>query len=190
MDRSSPAGGRCTSSRPEARRRNGNGRPVAPWTSPGEIRHAMVSRRADPPADALVVDASHAIPRSELSARATRSGGAGGQHVNTSSTRVELLWNPSTSRVLTPEESARVVARLENRVDAEGNIRVVASDTRSQTQNRVLAETRLAELVRRALLVPRKRRKTRPSKRARENRLQAKKETSEKKAGRRRPDWE
>lgn len=140
--------------------------------------------------DDLVVDARHAIPRSELAARATRAGGAGGQHVNTSSTRVELLWAPATSVALDEAERARVIARLARRLDAHGRVRVVASDTRSQRQNRELAEQRLAELVRRALAVPTARKRTRPTRASVERRLEGKRRSSEKKRGRGRTDWE
>lgn len=144
-----------------------------------------------PPADdALVIDARHAIPRAELAARTSRAGGAGGQHVNTSSTRVEVLWDPATSRALDDEERARVLTRLAGRLDAEGRVRVVASDTRSQRQNRDLAEARLAELVRRALVVPRTRKATRPTRAAKEQRLESKRRESEKKSRRRTRDWE
>lgn len=143
-----------------------------------------------PPRDDLVVDARHVIPRAELSARATRAGGAGGQHVNTSSTRVELLWNPATTAALDEGERARVTARLAARLDADGRVRVVASDTRSQRQNRELAEQRLAELVRRALAVPKARKKTRPTRASVERRLEGKRRSSEKKRGRGRAEWD
>ena len=147
-------------------------------------------RDDDAPDGDLPVDARHVIPRRELTARASRAGGAGGQHVNTSSTRVEVLWNPSTSRALSVEERARVLEKLAARLDAEGRVRVVASDTRSQRQNRELAETRLAELVRRALVVPRKRKATRPTRASAERRLDSKRRESEKKSGRRSRDWD
>lgn len=134
--------------------------------------------------DALRINDAVAIPRDELTARATRAGGAGGQHVNTSSTRIELLWNPSTSRALSDDARARVRERLSTRTDAEGNVRIVASDTRSQRQNRELAESRLAELVRRALLVPKARRKTKPSRAAKQARLDDKRKRSDRKRDR------
>lgn len=139
---------------------------------------------------ALVVDARHAIPRAELTARASRAGGAGGQHVNTSSTRVEVLWNPATSRALGDDERARVLEKLAARLDADGRVRVVASDTRSQAQNRELAEQRLAELVRRALVVPRPRKKTRPTRASTERRLDEKRRDSQKKSERRSKGWD
>ena len=138
---------------------------------------------------ALVVDASLEIPRSELSFRASRAGGPGGQHVNTSSTRVELLWNLDRSRALDDEQRRRLREKLAARIDAEGNVRVVASANRSQLRNREDAEVRLATLVRRALIVPKARRKTRPSRGAVEARLRSKKEHSRRKQNRRfRPD--
>ncbi len=159
-------------------------RPRQPHEVPPDARHA------DAAADDLVIDARHVIPRTELSTRASRAGGAGGQHVNTSSTRIELLWNPATSAALSDDERPRVLARLSARLDAEGRVRVVASDTRSQRQNRELAEQRLAELVRRALSVPKARKKTRPTRASQERRLEGKRREGEKKRSRGRPDWE
>ena len=137
------------------------------------------------PTDGIRVNESVVIPRDELVARATRAGGAGGQHVNTSSTRIELLWNVATSRALTDEQRERVRQKLTSRLDAEGNVRVVASDRRSQLQNRESAESRLADLVRAALVVPKKRRPTKPSRAAKQARLDAKKRLSDKKRERR-----
>jgi ribosome-associated protein len=130
------------------------------------------------------------IPRDELTVRATRSGGAGGQHVNTSSTRVEVRWRPAASRALSDADRTWLLERLASRLDAAGWLRVVASDTRSQRQNRDLAEGRLAETVRRALLRPKVRRKTKPSAASRERRLTEKKQRGERKQRRRDTDWE
>jgi ribosome-associated protein len=125
------------------------------------------------------------IPRSELVVRATRSGGPGGQHVNTSSTRIEIVWSVSLTRALNDEERARVAARLGPRISEEGTVRVVASDSRSQRQNRERAEARLADLVRRALAVPKARKRTRTPRKAVEARLEAKKRQRERKRERR-----
>jgi ribosome-associated protein len=133
----------------------------------------------------LVVNAHVAIPRAELEVRASRSGGPGGQHVNTSSTRVEVVWNVRSSAALSEERRARLLDKLAGRIDAAGNIRVVASDTRSQRQNRMLAEERLAATVAAALVVPRVRRKTKPSRGAVERRLDSKRRQSGKKRERR-----
>ena len=139
---------------------------------------------------ALVVDQQLAIPRFELSFRASRAGGPGGQHVNTSSTRVELLWNVGRSSALSDEQRSRLLEKLAGRLDADGNIRVVASAFRSQARNREDAESRLAALVRRALMVPKPRKRTRPTRAAVQSRLDEKKKASEKKKIRRERDFE
>lgn len=126
-----------------------------------------------------------AVPRSELEYRASRSSGPGGQHVNTTSTRIELLWNLDESRVLSDEQRARLRTRLASRLDSMGNIRVVASTRRSQQQNKQAAEERLAALVRHALHVPKRRRPTKRPKAANERRLSQKKRRAEVKRERR-----
>src|SRR3954468_20780935 len=133
----------------------------------------------------LEVSESLAIPRWELEVRASRAGGAGGQHVNTSSTRIELLWNVIRSTVLDDERRARVAARLATGIDGEGWLRVVSSARRSQQQNREAAEARLAELVRGALRVQKKRRPTRPTRASKEARIAQKRKRSETKRQRR-----
>lgn len=142
------------------------------------------------PDDGLPVDDRHVVPRDELEVRASRSGGPGGQHVNRSSTRIEVRWNPERSRALTDAERSRIAERLARHLDAEGWLRVAASDTRSQRQNRLLAEERLAGLVRRALAVPRVRRATKPTRASQEKRLETKRQHSRKKRERRRRDWD
>ena len=133
----------------------------------------------------LNVTPTLSIPRVELQYRASRSGGPGGQHVNTSSTRIELLWDLNGSRAVTDEQRAQIRTRLAARLDSEGMVRVVASDHRSQGQNREAADIRLASLVRHALHVPKKRRATKPTRAAKERRLAEKKRRSERKRDRR-----
>lgn len=126
-----------------------------------------------------------AIPRVELQYRASRAGGPGGQHVNTSSTRIELLWDLPNSRAVSDEERERIREKLAPRLDSDGMVRVVASDRRSQGQNRQAADERLVALVRRALQVPKRRRPTKPPRAAKERRLTDKKRRSDKKRERR-----
>jgi ribosome-associated protein len=133
----------------------------------------------------LRVNDALSIPRSELDVRVSRASGAGGQHVNKTSSRVEIFWNVRTSRALSEDQLTRLIERLASRLTTDGSIRVVASDLRSQSRNRDLAEERLADLVRRALLVPKKRRPTRPTKASKEARLEDKKRRSHKKRERR-----
>jgi ribosome-associated protein len=126
-----------------------------------------------------------AIPRAELVYRASRAGGAGGQHVNTSSTRIELLWNVRTTAALGPEERARVESKLRSRLDGDGWLRVVSSARRSQGQNREAAEARMVDLIRAALVVRKRRKATRPPRAAKESRLSEKKRRGDTKRQRR-----
>jgi ribosome-associated protein len=135
----------------------------------------------------LEITTSLSIPRSELQYRATRAGGPGGQHVNTSSTRIELLWDLPGSRAVDEEQRERLRTKLAPRLDSDGMVRVVASDRRSQAQNRQAADDRLAALVRHALHVPKKRRATKPPRAAKEKRLSEKKKRSDQKRDRRVP---
>lgn len=133
----------------------------------------------------LVVNGRVRIPASELSIRATRAGGPGGQHVNTSSTRVEVVWGLRESAALSDEQRSRLETRLAAKLDTAGRLRVVAADTRSQSQNRTLALQRLAQLLREALVIPKVRRATKPTRGSREARLDEKKRRSQVKRGRR-----
>jgi ribosome-associated protein len=133
----------------------------------------------------LEVSEGLGIPRWELEYRASRAGGAGGQHVNTSSTRIELLWNVTRTSVLDDDKRARVATRLKTRIDGEGWLRVVSSARRSQQQNREAAEARLAELVRGALVVQKRRRPTKPTRASKEARINDKRKRSETKRMRR-----
>jgi ribosome-associated protein len=138
---------------------------------------------------ALTVNGRLRIPREELTIRASRAGGPGGQHVNTSSTRIEVVWNIDRSTALHDADRARLRERLASRIDADGNVRVVAAESRSQRRNRDMAEERLAELVRQALVIPKRRRATRPTKASVEARLTDKRRRSSTKHDRRRrPD--
>ena len=131
--------------------------------------------------NSLYVNPSVSIPRDELDVRVSRSSGAGGQHVNKTSSRVEIFWNVLTSRAIDDEQRQRLREKLSSRLTTDGSIRVVASDMRSQSRNRELAEQRLAELIAKSLIVPKKRRPTKPTKAAKEARLEAKRRQSSKK---------
>lgn len=124
------------------------------------------------------------IPRTELSFRTSRSSGAGGQHVNKTSSRVEINWNIDESRVLSEEQRELLKTRLSSRISEEGAVRVVASDSRSQLRNRETAERRLGELIARALTIRKKRKPTRRPRAANEVRLTEKKKHSDKKRNR------
>jgi ribosome-associated protein len=139
--------------------------------------------------DLLDIGAGAPLPAAELEFRFTRSGGPGGQHVNTSSTRAELVFDLAASPTLTDAERALAMRRLRSRLDAEGRLRVVAQDERSQLRNRALATRRFTELMRRALAPPAPpRRPTRPTRAATTRRIAAKRKAGETKRLRRPPD--
>jgi ribosome-associated protein len=135
--------------------------------------------------DGIPVIPGITIPRAEIEARASRAGGAGGQHVNTSSTRIELRWNVRQSRAIDDATRQRILDKLPTRVDADGALRVVSSARRSQLQNREAAEARMAELVAEALHREKPRKKTKPSRAAKMKRLDEKRRHSERKKNRR-----
>jgi len=118
------------------------------------------------------------IPRAELEFRATRSSGPGGQHVNTSSTRVELWWNLEHSVALSEPQRALLRERLANRIDAEGWLRLVESGTRSQLRNREAVTKRFAELLERAVRPRKTRRATGVPAEEKRRRLEAKRQRS------------
>ena len=141
--------------------------------------------------DGIEVGARRPIPQAELELRFSRSGGPGGQHVNTSSTRVELVFDLAGSPSLTDRERDLARRRLRSRLDSEGRLRIVAQDERSQSRNRALAIERFAETMRRALAPPPPpRRPTAPSRRARQTRLTGKRRAGEIKRLRRPPESE
>lgn len=125
------------------------------------------------------------IPASELSFRASRSGGPGGQHANTSSTRVELIWDVTGSPSISEEQRERISAKLGNRISGEGLLTLASESSRSQHRNREEVIERFADLLRDALHVPPKRRRTKPTRAAREKRMRQKKMRSERKRLRR-----
>lgn len=127
------------------------------------------------------------IPESELRWRFSRSSGPGGQHVNTSDTRVELMWSLAETTVLSSTQRDLAATRLRSRL-VDGQITVVSSQYRSQHRNREAALTRLEDLVERAIVPPKIRRPTKPSKASAQRRLDAKKRRSQTKQLRQRPD--
>lgn len=137
--------------------------------------------------EALRITGTWAIPVSELTFRATRSGGPGGQHVNTSCTRVELLFDARRSVSIGDVRRALVLNRLDRRLDQHGVLRVVSHSERSQLQNRKEARRRLRALLQAALAPRKTRRPTKPTRGSRERRLTSKRQRSAVKRLRRRP---
>lgn len=134
---------------------------------------------ADDVTDDLRVGPRLTIPAAELVWRFSRSSGAGGQHVNTSDTRVELSWDVSGSDVLTDTQRSRLRRALRTRL-VDGVLTVTASARRSQTRNRAEARARMVELVAAAIAPPPPpRRPTRPTRGSQERRVAAKKRRGE-----------
>ena len=134
--------------------------------------------------DPIIVSPELAVPLDEIDLRASRSSGPGGQHANVTASRVEAVFTLSGSASLTASQRERLRGRYGERVTA------VAQDARSQARNRELALERLREKLAAGLAVPKHRRPTRPSRQAREQRLEAKRRRSERKRGRRPPGLE
>jgi ribosome-associated protein len=132
--------------------------------------------------ESIRVTRSVAVPLGEIELRTSRSSGPGGQHANTAETRVEAIFAVEASAALTEAQKRRVLAR------AGPVVRAVAQDERSQWRNRQLALERLAEQLREALRVERRRVPTRPTAAAVERRLEEKRRRGERKRERRVPD--
>lgn len=115
------------------------------------------------------------IPDAEIDEQASLSGGPGGQHANTTESRITLRWNVRNSAVLTSSQRNRILKNLSNRINSEGELVLHADDTRSQHQNRNIARERLADMVREAVKKKKKRRRTRPTRGSNERRLRKKK---------------
>ncbi|MEK6326512.1 MAG: alternative ribosome rescue aminoacyl-tRNA hydrolase ArfB [Actinomycetota bacterium] len=131
--------------------------------------------------DPIRVNAEVAVPLSEVEFRTSRSSGPGGQHANVTASRVEAVFEIAESAALTDEQKRRLAARHGARVTA------VAQDTRGQARNRELALERLREKLAAGLAVPRKRRSSRPTRAAKERRLQDKRRASRRKRERQPP---
>ena len=132
----------------------------------------------------LVVAPHLAIPDAELSERFVRAGGPGGQNVNKVSTAVELRFDVRASPTLPEPVRARLLARRDRRLTDDGVLVISAQRFRTQERNREDARERLLELIRAALVAPRKRVATKPSRASKERRLGAKKRRAHVKQGR------
>ena len=128
------------------------------------------------------------LPESEMTWRFSRSSSAGGQHVNTTDTPVELIWSLTDTTALSPTQKELASQRLSNRL-VDGTIVEVSSQYRSQHRNREAARVRLEELVTRAIIPPTPRRPTKPSRASMRRRTDAKKRRSAVKQGRQ-TNWE
>ena len=133
------------------------------------------------------INRTTAVDDGEVTLAFARSGGAGGQHVNTSSTKVELRWNVDDSACVDERQKALIHQRLGNRINAEGELILQSSEHRSQTRNREAVIARFANLLAEALRVQASRRPTKPTQAARRRRLDSKRRRAQTKILRRNP---
>ena len=124
---------------------------------------------------------------SEIFFKTSRSGGNGGQNVNKVETMAEVLWLVKDSRFFTNEEKEVIQEKLKNKINKEGYLSVKSGKTRSQLENKQIALSRMEDLVAGSLIKPKKRKPTKPSKAAKEKRLDSKKKDAIKKEMRKPP---
>ncbi|MGH2913068.1 MAG: alternative ribosome rescue aminoacyl-tRNA hydrolase ArfB [Solirubrobacteraceae bacterium] len=141
-----------------------------------------MSEPEEEPQRGLRVTGGLTIPLAEVTVRASRSSGPGGQHANVTASRVEASFDVLASQTLSEAQRDRILTRAGPRVVA------IAQDERSQARNRELALARLGERLAKALAVPKNRRPTRPTRASQERRLQAKRQRTERKRDRRPPE--
>ena len=127
---------------------------------------------------------------SELSFKAIRSSGPGGQHVNKTASKVEVAFNLETSEALSEMEKERLRNKIPTKISSEGNIILHCGETRSQHKNKAIVIERIIALLQQNLKVAKPRKKTKPSKGAIEKRLNSKKENALKKSSRKPPKIE
>jgi ribosome-associated protein len=120
----------------------------------------------------------------EFRFQTSRSRGSGGQNVNKVETRVELIFNVGESQLLNDPQKERILQKLTNRIDNDGNFHVTAELHRSQLKNKELVIEKFYALIEKALAENKPRKKTRPSKAKIEKRLQEKKQHGQKKRDR------
>jgi ribosome-associated protein len=133
----------------------------------------------------IIINNRVTIPASELSYAASRSSGPGGQHANKTDSRIQVRWNVPASKAMSDYLKKRLLRVLGSRLTDDGDLLLAADSHRSQHRNRDEVNQRLAALVREALVPPKPRRKTKPSKASRQKRLDNKRRRADLKNQRR-----
>ena len=123
----------------------------------------------------------------EISFKAIRSSGPGGQHVNKTASKAVISFTINTSEIFTTKEKQRLLEKLKTRISQDGSLTITCSESRSQHRNKALAIARLFSLLEKSLRVAKSRKKSRPSRNAVEKRLVSKKKHALKKANRKPP---
>ena len=139
--------------------------------------------------DDLKIRPDLVVPAAELEFHFSRSSGPGGQHVNTTSSKATLVWPVMHSNILSDAQKQRLAGRLHNRINQEGELQVHSEQHRSQHRNRQACRELMAGLVRDALHVPKKRKPTKPSRAARQKRVDEKKQRGKIKEMRKKPKY-
>ena len=132
----------------------------------------------------LIVNDTIAIPEDELSWTFARSGGPGGQNVNKVSSKAVLRWEVARNRSVPAEAIARLLARHPSKATIDGGFLVVSQETRDQSRNKDDCRGKLIDMIRQSLIVPKARKKTKPSYGSKMRRLETKKRNSARKSTR------
>ena len=144
-------------------------------------RNTMIARNPPPPGIAIVVTDDVYVPENALTMTAVRASGPGGQNVNRVSSKVDVRLDLNEITGLDDAARERLVAKVKSRLDAEGKLRITSQKTRDQAKNIADAHEKIRAFIAAALVVPKPRKPTRPSKRAVEKRLGEKKQTAQRK---------
>ena len=123
----------------------------------------------------------------EIKFKTARSGGKGGQNVNKVETMVEGYWHVAGSALFSEEQKARIIEKLSNRINAEGSLLVKSQEARTQLSNKELVIKKMNELVEKALIIPKKRKASKPSLASKLKRLESKRKNSDIKQARKKP---